>query len=143
MSYRITLATGIAALAAIVLTADCSSPGTSANAASKSGRKTKSITAVALMEKLAAAGLETRDIGPASISVDHASRFPETPRSTLALRVSDGQGNSETMTFVEFSSWKAAAALDDKPVNGFVVRNWFVLGIVSTYFVDKITNAVG
>lgn len=141
MGCRIPLATVVAALAAVVLIAGCGSSGTSGSATSNTGRK--SITARTLMERLAAAGMEIRDLGPASISVDHASRFPETPRSTIALRVSDGQGNSESMTFVEFSSWKAAAALDEKPVNGFAVRNWFVLGIVSSYFVDKITNAVG
>jgi hypothetical protein len=137
-------------LVAVVLLGGCSASDTGNNAAASrtasraqaAPKNTKRIDASDLLEKLAAAGLETKDLGPASISVDHASRFPEKPRSTLALRVSDGAGNSESMTFVEFSSWKTAAAMDAKPVNGFAVRNWFVLGIVSNYFVEKITAAV-
>jgi hypothetical protein len=74
--------------------------------------------------------------------MDDLSRFPEEPRSAVVLRLSDGRGNSEAMTFVELGSWKAAAEMDAKPVNGFAVRNWFVLGIVSNYFVDRITDAL-
>jgi hypothetical protein len=91
---------------------------------------------------LSDAGLETTELGPAQISLDDSSRFPEEPRSTIVLRVSDRDGNSTPLTFVEFGSWKTAAELDKKPVNGFAVRNWFVLGITSTHFVDLVTAAL-
>jgi hypothetical protein len=105
-------------------------------------KNTKRLDADQLVEKLAAAGLVAEELGPAQVSTNHLSRFPEEPRSTLWLRISDGQGNSEPMTFVEFGSWKAAADVDAKPVNGFAARNWFVLGIVSNHFVTAVTQAL-
>ena len=130
----------------------CSSSDTSregagvTHSASKDNLKrphnTKRVSAKDLMNQLASAGLETKDMGSPSISIDDSSRFPEEPRSTLWLRVSDGEGNATPMTFVEFSSWKAAAKLDAKPVNGFAVRNWFVLGTTNNYFVKRVTDAL-
>ena len=108
----------------------------------KEPRNTDSLPARHLVAKLADAGLEAKDLGPAQISLDDSSRFPEEPRSTVVLRVSDGKGNASPMTFVEFGSWKAAAKLANKPINGFAVRNWFVLGTTSTYFVDLVTEAL-
>lgn len=109
----------------------------------KKPANTNSLAARHLVAKLAEAGLEAKEMGPAQVSLDDSSRFPEEARSTMLLRVSDGKGNSTPMTFVEFGSWKAAAKLDAKPVNGFAVRNWFVLGTTSNYFVDLVTNALG
>ncbi|GJM44513.1 MAG: hypothetical protein DHS20C21_13550 [Gemmatimonadota bacterium] len=103
---------------------------------------TKRLSSRDLLDQLAAAGLGTEDLGAPRISLDDSSRFPEDARSTLLLRVSDGQGNSEPMTFVEFGSWKAAAKLDAKPVNGFAVRNWFVLGTTSNHFVKLVSDAL-
>lgn len=105
-------------------------------------QNTKRLGARDLLDQLASAGLTTQDLGPAQLDIDDTSRFPEEARSTMVLRISDGQGNSEAMTFIEFGSWKAAAALDAKPINGFAVRNWFVRGIVSNYFVDLVTEAL-
>jgi hypothetical protein len=105
-------------------------------------KNTKRMDADELLEKLTAAGLVAEELGPAQVSTNHLSRFPEEPRSTLWLRISDGQGNSEPMTFVEFGSWKAAAEVDTKPINGFAARNWFVLGIVSNHFVTAVTQAL-
>lgn len=95
-----------------------------------------------LVDRLIAAGLAAKDIGPAQMSMDDVSRFPEDASSSMRLRVSDGQGNSAPLTFVEFSSWQAAAKLDAKPVRGFAVRNWFVLGSVNNYFVGLLTEAL-
>lgn len=103
---------------------------------------TKRLPADRLVAALERAGLETQAMGPAEIHVDDTSRFPEEPLSSMVLRVSDRKGNSTPMTFVEFDSWKAAAELDRKPVNGFAVRNWFVLGTTSTYFVELVTDAL-
>ena len=108
----------------------------------KNKKNTKKIKASDLVEKLASAGLETKDLGAASIHMDDLSRFPEEPRSTLYLKVSDGKGNATPMTFVEFGSWKVAAKVDEKPINGFAVRNWFVLGIVNNYFVERVHDAL-
>lgn len=103
---------------------------------------TKSLQARDLVGALSATGLEVTDLGVATIDMDDLSRFPEEPRSTLVLRLRDSQGNSEAMTFVEFGSWKAAATVDAKPINGFAVRNWFVLGIVSERFADLVRGAL-
>jgi hypothetical protein len=102
----------------------------------------KRVGARELIDKLESAGLETKNLGAADISIDAASRFPETPRSTMVIRVSDGRGNATPMTFVEFSSWKRAAEMEKKPVNGFAVGNWFVLGIVDNYFKEQVTRAI-
>jgi hypothetical protein len=74
--------------------------------------------------------------------MDDSSRFPEEALSTLVLRVSDGEGNASPLTFVEFSSWKAAAELDATPVNGFAVRNWFVLGATNNHFKKLVSQAL-
>lgn len=144
--------TFVAVTTSVILITSCSSsdqPGDQVQVAARSAQKelvapknTKSLPARHLVQKLADAGLEARELGPAEISLDDSSRFPAEPRSSIVLRVSDGKGNSSPMTFVEFGSWKDAAKLDAKPVNGFAVRNWFVLGTTSTYFVDLVTNAL-
>jgi hypothetical protein len=138
-----------------VLSAGCVSSDSSGQSAPSTARNTQksqelkkpantqSLAARHLVTKLAQAGLEPKELGPAQISLDDSSRFPEEARSTMVVRISDADGNSEAMTFVEFGSWKAAAKLDAKPINGFAVRNWFVLGTASNYFVDLVTNALG
>ncbi|MBZ0268313.1 hypothetical protein K8I85_09155 [bacterium] len=103
---------------------------------------TKLVRAEKLVRKLESAGLHVEELGAAQIDMDVRSRFSEEPRSTVVLRIADGDGNSAPMTFLEFGSWKAAAELDAKPVNGFAVRNWFVLGTTSTYFVVRVREAL-
>ncbi len=154
MARALTMATCFVALAAAMSFAGCGASDTTQNTVYASAgqpaprpKNTKRISASDLVGKLASAGLEAKgleakDLGAAQMSEDDVSRFPEEPRSTLRLRVSDGQGNSAPMTFVEFGSWKAAAALDAKPVNGFAVRNWFVLGTVNNYFVKRVSEAL-
>ncbi|MGQ0720477.1 MAG: hypothetical protein ACT4PE_02760 [Candidatus Eiseniibacteriota bacterium] len=154
---RVVSTAAIVALALAVLGTGCNSSETSQTSVKSSvqaipqrtatqvvprPKNTRDIDASGLLEELAAAGLTAEELGPAQVSTDHSSRFPEPPRSTLWLRISDGQGNSEQMTFVEFGSWKTAAEVDAKPINGFAVRNWYVLGIVSNHFVSAVTHAV-
>ncbi len=95
-----------------------------------------------LVRELESAGLGVEDAGERPISMDDLSRFPEEPRSTLRIRVSDGKGDSAPMTFVEFGSWKTAAAVDAKPINGFAVRNWFVVGTVNNYMAGLVKAAL-
>lgn len=108
----------------------------------KKPKNTRSIGAGDLLRRLESAGLETKSLGAGTIEMDDLSRFPEEPRSTMVVRIYDGKGNSEAMTFVEFGSWKAAATIDSKPINGFAVRNWFVMGTVSNHFVGLVTDAL-
>jgi hypothetical protein len=153
--------TVLAALAAAAFGAGCGSPepprGAALQASVPGGapqptsprepelvrpRNTQRLDADDLLDRLADARIAAEDRGPARIDVDDLSRFPEEPRSVLCLRLSDGQGNAETMTFVEFGSWKTAAHVDAEPINGFAVRNWFVLGIVSEYFAASVAEAL-
>lgn len=151
--YRV-LTTVVVVFAAAVFCVGCDSSGTSQETAHVSPQKakrqqepqrpknTKRVKAGDMMDKLMAAGLGVEEMGAASIPMDDLSRFPEEPRSTLLLRISDGQGDSSPMTFVEFGSWKTAATVDEKPINGFAVRNWFVHGTTSKYFVKLVTKAL-
>ena len=148
----------LAAIVVVTFVASCDSAGSSREATVASGvpsvpqpssqaasarpQNTKRLDAGDLVDALSRAGLTVEPRGAAQLSVDDVSRFPEEHRSSIVLRLADGQGNAETMTFVEFGSWKAAAEMDAKPINGFAARNWFVIGTVSNYFVDAVRDAL-
>ncbi len=108
----------------------------------KRPNNTRNLSARGLVKQMARAGMETEEIDLRPITVDDSSRFPEEPRSVVRYRVSDGEGNSAPITFVEFGSWQAAAKLDAKPVDGFAVRNWFCLGTSNNYFRERIADAL-
>ncbi len=108
----------------------------------KRPNNTRNLSARGLVKQMASAGLETEEIDLRPITVDDSSRFPEEPRSVVRYRVSDGEGNSAPITFVEFSSWEAAARLETKSIDGFAVRNWFGLGTSNNYFRKRIADAL-
>lgn len=151
--FRIPTIALVALIAFVPLHAGCGGGGSEATYSSAQPKapapraqlakpaNTKSLHARDLVGALSAAGLEVQDLGAATIDMDDLSRFPEEPRSTVVLRLRDSQG-SEAMTFVEFGSWKAAATVDAKPINGFAVRNWFVMGTVSNRYVELVRRAL-
>lgn len=95
-----------------------------------------------LIERLSAAGLSLERREPTAITVRELELLPAEPISMFSARVSDGAGNSQTMTFLQFESFAVADQADRENLNGFAAANWFVLGIVSSDFVDRIRGAL-
>jgi hypothetical protein len=94
-----------------------------------------------LLERLEGAGLQVEILGEPMVSEKDRSLFVAEPVGMLAVRLSDGQGNAESMTLVHFPAVKDAAGLEARPVNGFAARNWFFLGIIANHFRDPILAA--
>jgi hypothetical protein len=92
-----------------------------------------------LLSRMEAAGLRVEPLDDAGLPTDAIAELPEEPTQAFLVRVSDGQGNSTAMTFTEFDSSEKTGRI--RGVNGFPVRNWFVVGIVSNDFRDAIQAA--
>jgi hypothetical protein len=93
-----------------------------------------------LLSALESAGLTIRQLEP-MISPYQNEKLPTEPKSMFSARVSDGHGNTEPMTFIEFSSEADARAASESQ-SGFALRNWFVLGIVSNHMKHHIEGAI-
>jgi predicted small lipoprotein YifL len=95
-----------------------------------------------VMERLEDAGFQVEILDEPAVAQDDRSQFVAEPVGILAVRLSDGRGNSEAMTLVQFPQVKDAEGLDARPVNGFAARNWFFLGIIANHFRDPIQAAM-
>jgi len=95
-----------------------------------------------VLDRLHGAGFRVEILGAPAIAQDDRSLFVAEPLDMVAVRLSDGQGNSEAMTLVQFPRVKDAEGLDARPVNGFAARNWFFLGTIGNHFRDPIEAAL-
>jgi hypothetical protein len=95
-----------------------------------------------VMERLEDAGFQVEILDEPAVAQDDRSQFVAEPVGMFAVRLSDGRGNSEAMTLVQFPEVKDAEGLDARPVNGFAARNWFFLGIIANHFRDPIQAAM-
>lgn len=95
-----------------------------------------------LIERLSAAGLSLERRERTAITARELELLPAEPISMFSARVSDAAGSSQIMTFLQFESVAAAGQADQEDLNGFAAANWFVLGIVSNDFVDRIRGAL-
>ncbi len=103
--------------------------------------RSKGISEASLLKRLGDAGLTVERLDPPTLQPDQLQALPYDPSTVLALEVSDGQGNREGMIAVELKATQDTERV--KGVNGFGVRNWYFLGIVSTHMRDRVTLAIG
>ena len=95
-----------------------------------------------VLSKLQKSGLTFETIEETRMDLELEQKLPERPKTIFAIRLSDGKGNREPMTLIEFSSSEAAQKFKKKKVNGFPIHNWFFMGTVSNYFKSKIETAL-
>jgi hypothetical protein len=93
-----------------------------------------------VVRRLAARGFTIERLDKAEISQGQLDRLP-TPLQYFSIRVSDGKGNSETTTLLEFRRAGQAAEASKAKVNGFAARNWFFTGM-ARHFQDPIQEAL-
>ena len=84
-----------------------------------------------VLSKLQAAGLTVERLDESLLTNQQRQRIESEPETIFAVQISDAAGNSQTMTLVGFDQdWKAQHAKQEG-VPGFVVRNWFFVGVVT------------
>ena len=84
-----------------------------------------------VLSKLQEAGLTIERLDQSLLTSQQRQRIESEPHTIFSVRVSDPEGHSQTMTLVGFDrDWKADHAKDEG-VPGFVVRNWFFVGVVT------------
>ena len=93
-----------------------------------------------LLLRLRSAGMTIERLDKTFLYPDDQEKLPAEPRQVFSIRVSDGQGNRERMTLVEFDEARQASLV--KGVNGFPAHNWFFLGTISTYFRRQVEGAL-
>ena len=96
-----------------------------------------------LLSKLEAAGLTVERLSESLLTNKQRQRIESTPETIISVRVSDAEGHSQKMALVGFDrDWKADHAKEEG-VPGFVVRNWFFVGkVTSPEIVSQIEGAL-
>jgi hypothetical protein len=83
-----------------------------------------------VLSKLEASGLTIEKLNDNLLTQRQRQRIENDPETVLSVRISDAEGHSQTLTLVGFAhDWQADHAKDEG-VPGFVVRNWFFVGVV-------------
>ena len=99
----------------------------------------KNLSESDVLSKLEAAGLTVERLNETVLTYAQRQRIEAEPESIFSVKLTNKEGQSETMTLVSFShDWKAENALKEG-VAGFAVRNWLFAGIVS---VPEIQNQI-
>jgi len=113
-----------------------------ANVAANTMKKARQFQAISerdLFKKLEGAELKVERMSEVNLQEYEIAELPPDYKNMISVRVSDGKGNRTGMTFVEFEGQLSTRI---RGVNGFPVRNWFVVGTVDNYFRDLIVDAV-
>lgn len=95
-----------------------------------------------LMARLEASDLTIERLTEATITSKQRDRLGAEPTAMFSIRVSDATGSSQTMTLVQFDKDWQAAAVADEGVHGFVIHNWYVVGVVSAQIRSQIEAAL-
>lgn len=84
-----------------------------------------------VLSKLEASGLSIERLDENLLTNKQRQRIESQPETVLSVRISDADGRSQTLTLVGFErDWQAEHAKDEG-VPGFVLRNWFFVGVVT------------
>lgn len=94
------------------------------------------------MARLEASSLTIERLAESTITSKQRDRLGAEPTAMFSIRVSDASGSSQTMTLVQFDKDWQAAAVAEEGVHGFVVHNWYVVGVVSSQIRSQIEAAL-
>ena len=103
---------------------------------------TSNLSEKEVLSQLEAAGLKVERLNESLLTVKQRQRIESEPETVFSVRVSDAAGQSQSMTLVQFDKdWKATHAKNEG-IPGFVVRNWFFVGIVNQQMQTQIEAAL-
>lgn len=85
-----------------------------------------------VLSQLEAAGLTVERLDESLLTNAQRQRIENPMESVSSVRVSDREGNSQTMTFIQFSKDFMAQSAAYEGVPGFAIRNWYFAGVVKS-----------
>lgn len=95
-----------------------------------------------MMTQLEASGLHIERLPELTITAKQRARLGTEPETMFSIRVSDESGSTQSMTLIQFDKdWKANA-VGEEGVNGFAIKNWFFVGVISQNIRNQIHEAL-
>ncbi len=88
------------------------------------------LTEADVLSRLEAAGLTVERLDESLLTNAQRQRIEHPMETVYSVRVSDAEGNGQTMTFIQFDRDFMAESAGYEGVPGFQVRNWYFAGAV-------------
>jgi hypothetical protein len=90
------------------------------------------LTEADVLSRLEAAGLTVERLDENLLTNAQRQRIEHPMETVYSVQVSDGEGNGQAMTFIQFDRDFMAESAGYEGVPGFQVRNWYFAGVVQS-----------
>ena len=90
------------------------------------------LTETEVLSRLEAAGLTVERLDESLLTNAQRQRIEHPMENVYSVQVSDAEGHSQTMTFIQFDKDFMAESAGYEGVPGFQVGNWYFAGVVQS-----------